>query len=217
MTVVRTTLLLLIVIGLSTAVFSQTKKPISKTGLPSATKSSQCVSGGFSFVCPKDNKVINSGTDGQPFVAIDAKEKLGLFASELKEKAKDDSLIAKALDSAFQSLYSKKYSELEIRESPDFWGNDKYSRFEESKTAKAAFNSDRTEFLHIHWVIINFNGKRVLAGFANVIAKGDGAEEWFRSWMGGGSGGDEELQDLIISITKEKKPKLAPGGPPPGI
>jgi hypothetical protein len=177
--------------------------------------SKSCKVGSDLFVCPKASRILSDGRDGSVFVAN--RSGIGLFAMQLKENSTADEALPLALDSSLRKLYSARYADYQAKNSDDFWGNNKYSKFEESKSGIVLFNPTLRQFLHVHFVVLAFDGKRVLTGFTDLWAKGAEAAASFNEWQGGGGAGDEELQDLILSITKEGRPKEVPGGPPPAM
>ena len=178
-------------------------------------KNKSCNVGSVSFTCPQASRILDNGKDGSVFVA--SRSGIGLFAMPLKENSTADEALPIALDSSLRKLYSAGYSDYQGKNSDDFWGNDKFSKYEESKSGIVLFNPTLKQFLHIHYVVLAFSGERILTGFTDVWAKGNAAADSFNEWNGGGGAGDGELQDLIISITKENKPKEVPGGPPPAM
>jgi hypothetical protein len=174
-----------------------------------------CKVGSISFTCPESSKILNNGKDGSAFIAV--RSGIGLFAMQMKESSTVHDALPVALDSSLRKLYSAGYSDYKAKDSDDFWGNDKYSKYEESKAGIVLFNPKLRQILHIHYLVLDFNGNRIITGFTDVWAKGTEAEASFNEWRGGGGAGDEELQDLILLMTGEKRPELTPGGPPPAM
>lgn len=175
-----------------------------------------CSAGLFSFPCPKGYEIRKAIGLDQPFVAFEPKHKFAVFAWSPRNGVKDEELIKEVLTQSFRLLFDLDYSELQTKSSDDFWNDEKWSRFEVSKFAKASLAKSRNLGLHYQYVVLSVKGKKVVAGYVYDAAPPRPAETWFQTWSGGGFGdASDGLQSLILAITKEKKPRSAPGGPPP--
>ena len=178
------------------------------------SQNNSCKVGSVSFICLRASRILNDGRDGSVFIAN--RSGIGLFAMPLNNSTADEALPV-ALDSTLRRLYSAGYSDYQSKLSDDFSGNDKYSGYEESKSGIVLFNPTLKQFLHIHYVVLALGDKRIIVGFTDVWAKGPEAAASFNEWKGGGGAGDPELQDLIVSITREERRNETPGGPPPAM
>jgi hypothetical protein len=103
--------------------------------------------------------------------------------------------LPKTLDVVFQKLFSTKYSSSSTKESPDFWGAHKYSKYESQRQEKLHSHLRRKICSHT-LRILGIETKRVLVGFTDVMGTGPSAASHFNGWRGGGGNGDDELQTL---------------------
>jgi hypothetical protein len=177
-----------------------------------------CRVGAFLFPCPKGYEIKSAvGSEQQPYIAYEPKHKFTVFAFTPKVLLPDEEVIKEALSRSFRFVFDVNYSDLECKKSDDFWDdNERWSRFEVSKFAKAAFIGDKNLGLHYQYILLKIRGKQVVAGYVYNAAPPHPAESWYQTWAGGGFGdASEGLQNLILAITKEKPPVVTPGGPPP--
>ncbi|MEQ1761839.1 MAG: hypothetical protein ABL984_01705, partial [Pyrinomonadaceae bacterium] len=144
-----------------------------------------------------------------------AKAKVTLFATVLSPQDATKESYDLSLSKVVKLAFSLDDAGVKFKESPDFWGDSKYSKYEETKAGRALLESTTNRFFHIHYAVFSFDGKRYLAGFARLMFEGDGVAARFDQWRGGGGSGDRELQELIFAITKEGTSSETPGGPPP--
>jgi len=165
-----------------------------------------------------DSTVLPSGNADGLFVAKgDAPLKIGLFAQEIADGSDDEKAVNDLLDKVFQSFYSKKLADFQLKESKEFYNvpDWHYSKFEEKRSQKVAFDAARSKMLHLHVTVISFEGKRIMAGFVRTFLEGDIAKQHFEGWSMGSGSGLSELRRLVHSITKEEKRRELRGGPPP--
>lgn len=167
------------------------------------------------FPCSPSWIEIKSGKNGKPFVAVHSESKVTLFASRLAAKEPTAESSERALLDIIDKGISIHPSQIKIKDSQDFWGDSKYSKFEETKGAKTIFDARTQRAFHLHYSVFLYDGNRYIAGFIRLMFEGVGAAERYENWIGGGGAGDGELRELIFSITKEKIPTELPGGPPP--
>lgn len=174
-----------------------------------------CSVNSTTFACLDKWSDIKIGSYGAPFVAVHSDSKVTLFVSQLTDNDTSADAYERALLEILNKGLSIDPSRIKIKDSRDFWGDSKYSRFEETKGAKALLDIDAREFLGIHYSVFSYDGKRFIAGFVRLIVNGERSKERFEEWVGGGGSGDYNLRELIFLITKEGEQTTLPGGPPP--
>lgn len=179
---------------------------------------SLCGTRSATYFCPVGSKVLLSGTTDGLFVAKgEAPVETGLFVLPLGSGAADEEALNELLDRVFQVLYSRKLVDFQLKESREFrnapdW---RYSKFEEMRYQKVAFDALSREMLHLHVVVISADGKRTMAGFVRSFLKGDIAKSAFKGWTMGSGSGPNDLLRLVHSITKEEDPNERRGAPKP--
>lgn len=175
-----------------------------------------CIAGSFSFPCPAGYDIKNALGGVNPYLAIESQSRIAVFAFVPRKELSEDELIKEALTRSFQILFGTNYGELKTKDSKDFWGDDKWSEFEVSKFAKAAIDEKNNLAFHYQYAHLKIKDKHVIAGFVYDPATAQTPETWYKTWTGGGFGdASDALQELILSITKEKRSEFSPGGPPP--
>ncbi len=181
-----------------------------------AQDKSTCQIGSLNFTCPKNLQVKSVEDTKDLFIAIDSKNKIYVYAFSPDKQMSKKTLINESLEKVFKNIYSTDYKEYKIKDSDDFWGDSTWSKYEVSKFAKAGLNEKKQHALHFQYVQILFNKKQIVVGFVYEMATGSNARTEFNDWEGGGNGNaTSNLQELIKSITGEKRKMLTPGGPPP--
>lgn len=175
-----------------------------------------CRLGNFSFVCPENLEKDSTKNSDDFLVALNSKNQIYVFAFTPNQKLETDDLINQALKKAFDKTYSTNYSDYQIKNSEDFWGNATWSKYEVSKFAKVGFNKNRKHTIHFQFVQLSLNDKQIVAGFVYELAVGELSKSRYNNWLGGGNGdASSNLQELIKSITGEVQKTETPGGPPP--
>ncbi len=180
-----------------------------------SAQSNECALGKTRLDCLAGWTNVRSGNDGKSLVADHAKAKVTLFATVLSPQDVTKESYDLSLSQVVKLALSLDGSGFRFKNSPDFWGDSKYSKYEETKAGRALFESTTNRFFHIHYVVFSFEEKKYLVGFARLMFEGEGADTRFNRWMGGGGSGDRELQELIFAVTKEETSSETPGGPPP--
>lgn len=179
------------------------------------TAGTGCTVAIFTFKCPKGFAIKNSKAGSEPFMAFQPAKKIAVFAFSPEKKMKESEIIQFSLSKSFERFFGVNYDDLKVKDSKDFSEDDKWSRFESSKFAKVGFDEKRKLAFHFQYALLKFKNKEILAGFIYDPEPLDAAE-WFNDWLGGGFGdASDALQNLIVAITKEKRPEFSPGGPPP--
>lgn len=176
-----------------------------------SAQSSQSICGtrSVAFRCPMASwatVVRSGGVEGLFVTKGDPPQEIGLFALEIEGVSADERSPNELLDRVFELLYSRRLSDFQLKESKEFrnvrdW---RYSRFEEKRYQKVAFDDARNEMLHTHVVVISADGKRIMAGFVRSFLTGDLAKQAFEGWTMGSGSGPDQLRILINSITKEE-------------
>ena len=185
-------------------------------GVPA--QSGQCSVGDVSFACPKGYEIRNARGTSEPFLAFNPKHKFAVFGLASNGTGAGEELVKQALERSFKSLFNINYGELSTKKSDDFWSDEKWSKFEVSKFAKASLAKDANLGLHYQFILLKFKGNQIILGYVYDAAPPRPAETWYQTWSGGGFGdASSGLQDLILAITREKRPTSTPGGPPPGL
>lgn len=174
-----------------------------------------CAVSSFSFPCPAGYEIKNAIGSDAPYLAIETKNKITTFAYAPTTKLGEQELILESLSKVFAAS-EVSFDKLEKKNSSDFWGDDKWSKYEVSKFAQAALDGTNDKAYHFQYVHLVIEGKQILAGFIyDPVRTGETATAWFERWRGGGNGGATgALNSLILSITKEPR-RTVPGGPPP--
>ena len=165
-----------------------------------------CRTESIAFRCPVSFTVVGSSETDGLFVARQPDgPRVGLFAVEIGNESADEKL-NDLLDRVFQLLYARKFADFQLKDSRESYNvpDWRYSNFEEKRYQKVAFDSARSEMLHLHVVLISADGKRILAGFVRTFLEGNIAKSHFENWTMGSGSGPSELRILLHSITKEE-------------
>lgn len=166
-----------------------------------------CQTRSSTFYCPSNSTTLSSGSSDGLFVTKgDPPQEIGLFALEIADASADEKSLNELLDRVFQSLYSRRLTEFQFKESKEgrHVADWRYSKFEEIRYQKVAFDAARSEMLHLHVVVISVDGKRIMAGYVRTMFKGSEAKVFFEGWTMGSGSGPSELRTLINSITREE-------------
>jgi hypothetical protein len=193
----RTSFLSLVVITVSFSAFSQSKKPVSKKGL--AVNKSICISGTFSFKCPKDYEVLLSGTtDDRLFFANNAENRYGVFVIiEPKESSIVESL--PKITKVFLPSESQKFEWKQVEADPR-----KSSKFEIESKRQIGMNGGKA-YLTLEYRLIQYNGKKLLTGtVVNGYEGPVGIKESFEKGDYTVNSGCFDSVDIIAAFTKEK-------------
>jgi hypothetical protein len=176
----------------------------------------KCSTNRVSFVCPDWQFKTAKATD-LPFTAYDEQSKTTIFAFAPKTPIKNPDTLRNIASKVVYAVFGKDLAAFDVKQSNDFWGNDKFSKYEKSRLAEVGFCADLEKSIHYHVVNLMKNGQMIIVGFVYEAESGATAKEWFSKWNGGGMmTATYGLQELINSITGEKKKDYeAPGGPPP--
>lgn len=200
MTARSTCLVVLVAFALPLSMFAQTKKPISKKGLPAVKKSLGCRSGTFAFKCPKDYKVLLSGmgTD-RLFFANNPTYKYGVFAVfQPSDTAMSDAL-PKILK-VFLPKSSQQFEWKDVEADPR-----KSSKYEVESKRRIAIDKPISSYVTLEYRLIEYNGKRLLSGTVVDGYLGPiGIRESFDEGTHTTNGGCFDSVDIIATLTKEK-------------
>ena len=178
-------------------------------------QSRNCTIGSATVPCSPSWSDIRPGGDGPPYVAVHQEANVTLFASQIPNDSKTKESYEESLAKMLEYGLALKQSKVRVKDSRDFWGDSKYSQFEETKGAKAVFDGESGKVFHVHYSVFSHDGKKFIAGFSRLMFEGKNAEARFEKWIGGGGSGDRELRELIYSVTGEATRIDLPGGPPP--
>ena len=196
-----TSLLVLVVFGVTLSTFAQAKKPISKKGLPTTIKKALgCGSGTFSFKCPKDYKVLLSGKgDDRLFFANNPKYKYGVFVVFDPNVNSMSESLPKILK-AFLPKGSQEFEWKDVEADPR-----KSSQYEVESKRRIAINRPISSYITLEYRLIDFNGKKLLTGtLADGYLGPIGITESFEEGTYTTNGGCFDSVDIIAALTKEK-------------
>jgi hypothetical protein len=197
----RLIFLTLILAACSLPVFPQSKATGPKKNLALRKAGAVgCISGEFSFRCPRGYKVLLSGTaDDRIFFAKNSEFGYGVFAI-FESEAENLAESFKKLVKLFVPKGSQEFEWKEVVADPR-----KSSKFETVSKRRVGINKPTTAYLVLEYRQIEFNGKKILTGtVVNDFEDPNEARTWFEKGTFSVNGACFDSMDIISAFTKEK-------------